>query len=358
MASRDVLEAPLAHVADAVYLADADGRIGFANPAALALLNYAEDEVLGRDAHATLHHHLWDGTPHPAEDCRALTARVTGETVRGYGEAFWRKDGSPFRIAYSSAPLDTTRGTGVVVVFRDVTAHMETEEAARQQAVERARAEEIHASRGRLVQAADEERRRLVRNLHDGSQQRLVRILLELRLAAKDLTGRADDIAARLDAIAQETTLAIGDLRDLGSGLSPQILTNRGLAAAVESLTAGLPIPIELRIVERRFVNTIEAAAYFVVAEALPNVIKHSHAASASVAVAVAVDSDHRLEVRVFDDGRGGATARAAGGLAGIADRLAALDGELRLQSPPGSGTLIVARLPIVAAGGVRSGDA
>ena len=206
------------------------------------------------------------------------------------------------------------------------------------------------------MQAADEERRRLVRNLHDGSQQRLVRILLELRLAAKDLTGRADDIVARLDAIAQETTVAIAELRDLGSGLSPLILTNRGLAAAVESLTAGLPMPVELQIVERRFAATVEAAAYFVVAEALTNVIKHSDADSASVSVAV--DSDRRLEIRVSDDGRGGATWHAGGGLAGIQDRLAALDGDLRLQSPPDRGTRMVALLPIGAPPDGGSGDA
>ena len=356
MASRDVLEALLANVADAVYLVDVDGRIGFANPAALALLGYGEDELLGRDAHATLHHHRLDGTEYPAQECPILRVSATRETVRGYGDAFWHKDGSAFRIAYSSAPLDTARGTGAVVVFRDVTAHIRTEEAARHQAAQRARAEEIHASRGRLVQAADAERRRLVRNLHDGSQQRLVRILLELRLAAKDLTGRADDVVARLDAVADETTAAIAELRELGSGLSPQILNNRGLAAAVEGLTAGLPIPIELQFVQRRFAETIEAAAYFVIAEALTNVIKHSRAASASVSVTI--DSAHRLAVRVADDGCGGASSHAGGGLAGIADRLAALEGELRLQSPPGRGTCIVALLPVGGPPRGESGDA
>jgi PAS domain S-box-containing protein len=346
VASRDVLEALLAHIADAVYLVDVDGRIAFVNPAALTLLGYEEDELLGLDAHATLHHHRLDGRPYPAADCPILRARPTRETVRGDGEAFWRKDGTSLRIDFSSAPLDTTRGPGAVVVFRDVTERMAAERAALHQVAERARAQEIHASRARLVEAADDERRRLVRDLHDGSQQRLVRILLELRLAAKQLTGRAGEagLAARLEEIAQETTLAIAELRELSSGLSPQILVTRGLAAAVESLTAVLPIPVELAIAEQRFAQMIETTAYFFVAESLNNVIKHSRATAASVSLTI--DRDGQLVLQVVDDGRGGATPRAGGGLAGMSDRLAAAGGEVALSSPVGGGTSIVALLP------------
>jgi signal transduction histidine kinase len=313
-----------------------------------------------------------------------LAPRTTGETVRAYGDTFWRKDGSKFRVAYSSAPLPTSRGRGAVVVFRDVTRQMEDEEAARNEAVERARAEEIHASRARIVAAADAERRRLVRDLHDGAQQRLVRILLGLRLARDALgAGTADPsgnpvegggagadagpagaearrtgaeaggavelagIRANVDALLEqafaETRAAIAELRDLGSGIHPQILTNRGVAAAVESLTAPLPLPVDLRIPRARFQPTIEAAAYFVIAEALTNVIKHAAASAAAVTVA---EDGGQLVIEVSDDGCGGATIGSTGGLAGLQDRVAALSGSLTLAAAAPVGTLLRATLP------------
>src|SRR5436190_7850385 len=169
--AQDVLEALLETVADAVYVVDKDGRVAFANPAALGLLGYEEHELLGQVSHPTIHHHHWDGTPFPVEECPMLRPRATGETVRVDDDCFWRKDGSKFRVAYSSAPLPQRDGRGAVVVFRDVTARLDAEEAAREGAVERARAQEIHDSRARIVEATDGERRRLTRDLHDGAQQ-------------------------------------------------------------------------------------------------------------------------------------------------------------------------------------------
>jgi len=341
-APRDVLEALLASSADAVYLVDVDGRVEFANPAALSLLGYEEDELLGCVSHPTIHHHHWDGTPFPQDECPMLRPRTTGETVRAYGDTFWRKDGSKFRVAYSSAPLPTTRGRGAVVVFRDVTRQMEDEANRRDQAVERARAEEIHASRARIVAAADAERRRLVRDLHDGAQQRLVRILLGLRLARDGLDPTQDGVAEILERASAETRAAIAELRDLGSGIHPQILTNRGVAAAVESLTAPLPLPVDLEIPKDRYPPTIEAAAYFVIAEALTNVIKHARAAAAAVTV---TQRDGELLIDVTDDGRGGALILAGGGLAGLEDRVAALSGSLAIDAAPG-GTRLRVSLP------------
>jgi PAS domain S-box-containing protein len=338
-----VLEALLASSADAVYLVDVDGRVEFANPAALELLGYEEDELLGRVSHPTIHHHHWDGTPFPQELCPMLAPRTTGETVRAYGDTFWRKDGSKFRVAYSSAPLPTSRGRGAVVVFRDVTRQMEDEEAARNEAVERARAEEIHASRARIVAAADAERRRLVRDLHDGAQQRLVRILLGLRLARDALGGSRGEVREILEQAFAETRAAIAELRDLGSGIHPQILTNRGLAAAVESLTAPLPLPVDLAIPGERYPPTIEAAGYFVIAEALTNVIKHARATSAAVTVTAA---GGQLLIEVSDDGRGGARLGATGGLAGLQDRVAALSGSLALDGGAPAGTRLRVTLP------------
>jgi PAS domain S-box-containing protein len=344
MTPRDVLEAVVANIADAVYLVDVDGRVEFANPAAFDLLGWDED-LLGRISHATIHHHHWDGSFFPQDECPMLRPRLTGETVRVYGDTFWRRDGSKFRVAYSSAPLATERGNGAVVVFRDVTAQIAAEDAARRRAVDHVRAEEIHASRARIIEAADAERRRLVRNLHDGAQQRLVRILLALRLAGKDLDGEDPGLSGLLARIADDTEAAISELRDLGSGIRPQILTTRGVRAAVESLTGPFPIPVTIDIPERRFPETIEAGAYFFVAEALTNVIKHAEATAASVTL-TAQDTG-AIAIEVADDGRGGALAVAGRGLAGMQDRLAALEGVLRIDSPVSGGTRLTAILPI-----------
>ncbi len=347
-APRDVLEALLATVPDAVYVVDPDGRVEFANPAALAMLGYEEAELLGRPSHLTIHHHHWDGTPFPVEECPMLRPRTTGETVRVDGDTFWRKDGSKFRVAYSSAPLQMTVGRGAVVVFRDVTDRIDSEQAARREEVERARAHEIHASRARIVEAADAERRRLVRDLHDGAQQRLVRILLSLRLAASRLDeATAAEVRGLLDQAAADSEAAIEELRELGSGIHPQILTTRGLAAAVESLTGPIPLLVDLEIPERRYPPTVEGVAYFVIAEGLTNVIKHAGATAAIVAV---TDDREQLAVEVADDGRGGVNLDGGSGLRGLEDRVAALDGTLEISSPAGGGTRLRAVLPLRAA--------
>jgi PAS domain S-box-containing protein len=338
-APRDLLQALLEAVADAVYVVDKDGRVEFANPAALRLLGYDEDELLGRISHPTIHHSHWDGSHFPQDECPMLRPRLTGETVRVYGDCFWRKDGSKFRVAYSSAPLTMRGGRGAVVVFRDVTSRIEDEHAARREAVERARAQEIHASRARIVEAADAERRRLGRDLHDGAQQRLVRILLALRLAGR----RADDETRDLlDAAAQDADAAIAELRELGAGIHPQILTNRGIAAAVESLTGPLPLLVESEIPERRYAPNLEAAAYFVIAEGLTNVLKHARATVATVRVS---EDEGTLRVEVSDDGRGGVDIASGSGLRGLEDRVAALDGTFEVAD--GQGTRLLATLPL-----------
>ncbi|HEV7805888.1 MAG TPA: PAS domain S-box protein [Solirubrobacteraceae bacterium] len=345
-ATRDVLVALLATVPDAVYLVDPEGRVQFANPAALEMLGYAEDDLLGRVSHPTIHHSHWDGSHFPEDECPMLRPRTTGETVRVDGDCFWRKDGSKFRVAYSSAPLPMSGGVGAVVVFRDVTERLRTEEVARREAAERARNAELRASRARIVAAADAERRRLGRDLHDGAQQRLVRVLLALRLAAAQVT--ADDATQaheRLDAAALEVEEAIVELRDLVNGIHPSILTNRGLNAAIYSLVATLPMIVTCEVSDQRWPPELEAAAYFVVAEALTNVIKHADASEATVSVR---ERQGNLCIEIRDDGRGGASLGAGSGLRGLADRLDATDGTLSVYSPASAGTRVRAAIPLV----------
>jgi len=329
----DLLDALLASLGDAVYLVDADGRVRFANPAAVAVLGYdREDELLGAPSHATIHHTRPDGTPFPEEECPLLRPRATGETVRVDQDWFVRRDGGLVPVAYSSAPVQVDGGRGAVVAFRDISEALRAE-------AERVRAAELHASRARIVAAADAERRRLGRDLHDGAQARLVNVAIALQLAAQ---RRGDD-----DLVAEalgELRIAMQELRDLASGLLPSVLTNRGLGAAVETLTARAPVPVAVSVPDDRYDETVEVAAYFVVAEALANVAKHAQATEAWVAVARDGDA---LAVEIRDDGRGGADRGAGSGLRGLEDRVAALDGTLEVESPPGGGTRVRARLPL-----------
>jgi signal transduction histidine kinase len=240
-------------------------------------------------------------------------------------------------VSYSSAPVTVGGRRGAVVVFRDVSDRDRAK-------AEQLRADAIHASRVRIVQAALDERRRLGRDLHDGAQQRLINVIFALQAAGRD-PGSSDSRRAIADAL-QETQLAIRDLRDLGAGLDPSVLAHRGLAAAITSLTARTPVPVTLDLPEERFAPLVESTAYFVVAEALANVGKHADASEAAVVIAAHSD---RLVVTVSDDGRGGAVADLASGsgLAGLTERVAAVGGRLAVESPRGTGTRVTAELPL-----------
>jgi signal transduction histidine kinase len=207
----------------------------------------------------------------------------------------------------------------------------------------------VAASRARIIDAADQERRRVVRDLHDGAQSRLVNavIMLELASARDDLPP---EVRPLVDEALAHSSAAIEELRELAHGIHPAILTNSGLRAAVEDLARRAPFEVEVVIPDERHSPPIESAAYFVVAEALTNVAKHAHARRAWVTITVDAGS---LLVRVRDDGVGGALA-AGSGLVGMQDRLAALDGWLEVISPPGGGTTVAADLPL--AGLRRSG--
>jgi len=215
-----------------------------------------------------------------------------------------------------------------------------------------ARLEETMASRARIVEAADAERRRVERNLHDGAQQRLVTLSLALAMARNRLAGEAgrsgDEPGASvenlLDEAAEELVLALRELRELARGIHPAILVEEGLGAAIESLAERSTIPVEVSgQVDRTLPPPVEAAAYYVVSEALANLAKYSGASRATVTLG---QHDRRLCVEVADDGRGGAGARPGSGLEGLADRVAALNGLLVVHSRLGTGTRVTAEIP------------
>ena len=203
----------------------------------------------------------------------------------------------------------------------------------------RAQLEEVRASRARIVEAADAERRRIERDLHDGAQQRLVALAMRLDQARLSSSGAA----SLIDATTAELLTAIREVRDLARGLHPTILTDAGLAAAVEALAERTPVPVAIDVTEGRFATEVEAAAYFVIAEALTNVARYAGATEARVEVTASGD---RLRVTVADNGRGGADPAAGSGLRGLADRVAAIGGRLDITSPAGAGTTLVADLP------------
>jgi signal transduction histidine kinase len=223
----------------------------------------------------------------------------------------------------------------VTAIVRDFTAH-------------RAADLELRRSRARIVEATDAERQRLERDLHDGAQQRLVSLSLALRVLRARLgrTGAADvEAIAAVDAAAAELKVAIRELRELARGIHPAILTGAGLGAALTALADRSAVPVAVgSLPDRRLSPAVEATAYFVVSEALTNVVKYARATSASIA------ADCRgsvLRVEVGDDGVGGADDSRGSGIRGLRDRVAAIGGQLTVDSPAGRGTLIVAEIPI-----------
>jgi signal transduction histidine kinase len=209
----------------------------------------------------------------------------------------------------------------------------------------RARLEALRASRARLVEAGDAERRRLGRDLHDGAQQRLVALMIELQLARERFSDDPAGARELVDSAFANAQAAVGELRDLASGIHPAVLSQRGLDAALESLASRAPVPVELESsLEQRLPIAVETAAYFVVAEALTNVAKYAEATHARVEVR---RENGCAVVDVRDDGVGGADAAGGSGLRGLGDRVGALDGTLEVESPPGAGTLVRARIPL-----------
>jgi PAS domain S-box-containing protein len=268
--------------------------------------------------------------PDVAEELLGVIGRVlsTGETgtyenaVEHEGE--WRAFES--RIVKSG-------DDEVVTIVRDITDRKAAEE-------------ELRRSRARIVAAADAERRRLERNLHDGAQQRLVSLSLTLARAAMKVESDAREL---LDEATRELAAALAELRELARGIHPAILSDRGLRAALEALADRAPLPVEVEVAaDMPLPEAVEVAVYYLASEALTNVAKYAHASAASVSVS---RRDRRVVVVISDDGVGGADSGAGSGLRGLGDRIAALDGTLLVDSAPGRGTTIRAEVPIDRAG-------
>jgi signal transduction histidine kinase len=207
----------------------------------------------------------------------------------------------------------------------------------------RARLEELRGSRERVLQASQEERQRLERNLHDGAQQRLIALSLDLsRLEAR--LGDDPDARAQIDQAREEIAQSLEELREVAHGLHPAVVSGHGLAVALESLAARAPVPIRLNVdLAERVDEQLEVAAYYVVSESLANIGKHAQASSATIDVARA---HGQLVVEIVDDGVGGADSESGSGLRGLADRVEALDGRLRVWTPRGGGTRVRAEMP------------
>ena len=306
-------------------------------------------------------------TSEPAPDLRELIARALRDD--SLAVAYWLPeygswagaDGEPVTLPGPGDARGVTvieqRGEPVAALLYHPSLREEPElvaavsaaaaislENGRLQAELRARLQDLHGSRARLLAAAQEERRRLERDLHDGAQQRLIALSLELGLLQSSLDGDPD-AGRRLEHARREVTVSMQELRDIARGLHPAVVSGHGLAVALESVAARTAMPLELRVDGLpRLPEPVEVAAYYVVCESLANTGKHAGARSAVVDVRLA---GGMLVVEVSDDGVGGADRGRGSGLRGLSDRVEALDGRLRVGTAPGGGTCVCAKIPV-----------
>jgi PAS domain S-box-containing protein len=305
---------------------DTEGRIVRYNEALARLTGRVDDEN-------TRGQRFWEVFAHPT-DAKAVRRALLGADGIEHESRFRRHGGGAAVVEWSRAALSDDLGRPRVLFSGvDVTARKRQED-------------ELRASRARIVEAADAARSRIERDLHDGAQQRLVALSLALR-AARTAAARGDARGAdsRLGAVERELAEALEELRELARGIHPAVLAERGLPDALESLAVRSSVPVEVEQAPReRLGQQLEAAIYYVVAEALTNVAKYARARVASVRV---VHEDGRVVAEIEDDGVGGADASGGSGLRGLGDRVEALGGTLAVESPRGGGTTIRAEIPI-----------
>jgi signal transduction histidine kinase len=281
---------------------------------------------------------MWSPTQHAYLDADAHAVQPSAGPQRAV--TYVERHGEPLAALLHDAALledeGTLRAVSAVVAITVENAQLTQELAARLR--------EVAESRARLVAAADTERRRIERDLHDGAQQRLVTVALDLKLAETGLTDSVDEPMRRvLSRAVTDLGDALTELRSLARGIHPAILTESGLCAALESLVDRTAVPVALRAdIPAGMPPMVEATAYFTVSEALANVAKHADASHVSVTADI---TDGMLRIAVIDDGRGGADSTGSG-LLGIKDRVNAVGGTLRVHSPAGSGTRLEIELP------------
>ena len=325
---RELLNAIANTAPSLLCLVDPDGTV---RPYAT---NKAFERTLGYEPSETGGVRFWERYVPPGDAAavrRAIEDVVGGAETRFHEGRWLRRDGTTVDVQWACSGLPMIEsGPLYLLSATDVTERRQHEE-------------EVRRSRARIVAAADEARRRLERNLHDGAQQRLVAVLLGLRLV-RGRVKELPDAAAALDSAIAELVEAVDELRELARGIHPAALTERGLAAAVRGAADRAPLDVEVELELGRHPEPVEAAAYFVVSEALANVAKYASASAARVRL---VDGTGSLLVEVEDDGVGGADPTAGTGLRGLADRVAALDGTFAVDSPAGAGTRIRAELPL-----------
>jgi PAS domain S-box-containing protein len=331
-ADAETLFRAVAAAADALWVADASGRITFLNPAALKILGYSDAaELLARPSHETIHYLRPDGSLFPAAECPMLRPGRTGETIQVEHDSFVRKDGTQVAVSYSSAPVDLADGRGVVVAFRDISARL--------------RLGEVEASRARIAKAADGARRRIERDLHDGTQQHFVAVAMRLDNARRLIQTAPGDAARLVDAAHADLLEAIAELRRLAHGIHPAELSRRGLLAALRTLARRSAIPVDVKAEDiGRLLPEVEATAYYIAAEAAANAVKHANADHVTITLARMPGG---LQLTIADDGKGGAAFGEGTGLQGIRDRADAAGGHLTLASPIGGPTVVTADLPI-----------
>jgi PAS domain S-box-containing protein len=305
------------------------GQIVRVNPAFIQTLGYSLEDLASRP-------YLDLIAPEDRVNARVLLEQLPGsaETVRFQNQVI-RSDASRRCVEWS---VVWDRGL-YYAVGRDATRRLHT-----QNQLLDARAELI-ASRARIVCAESAARRRLERNLHDGAQQRLVSSVLQLRMAEASVPTERRDIKEQLSHITSELGGVLEDLREIARGLHPAVLSRGGLGPALTTLARRSSVPVDLEVaIDRRLPDSIEVAAYYVVAEALTNTAKHAQALK--VTVGAQVEEAH-LRLSIRDDGIGGANAAEGSGLIGLKDRVEALGGHIQLSSPPGVGTSLQLTIPL-----------
>ena len=326
---RDFLNAIANHAPSLLCLVDGDGRVPdrASNRAFEAQLGYETEETGG--------HLFWERYVHPddVDEVRERMERVfAGEELPEQDNSWVTSSGERLLVAWACIPLPQIDERRLFLVSGvDVTLRKRQEE-------------ELRASRARIIEAGLSERRRLERNLHDGAQQRLVSLSLALRLAKAKLLKDPPGAEELLAAAADELNQALEELRELARGIHPAVLTDRGLEPALQALAQRSTIPVEIETPPSRLPAQVEAAAYYVVSEALANVAKYAQASSVSIRI---THVNGTVRVDVADDGIGGADPTRGTGLSGLADRIAALDGSLDVESRPGEGTAVRAEIPV-----------